>query len=118
MTVIWAPSIRRVTRYPGQLESDADLSSGQACQAGRIDHPFYFNGSAPGGQRGRSGRTGAVCRPREDQVLVCDMADLYDGEQMRAERLEAWQALRERYGNRDESRVDHGTLRARLPESS
>ncbi len=28
------------------------------------------------------------------------------------------QALRERYGNRDESRVDQGTLLARLPESS
>jgi hypothetical protein len=31
--------------------------------------------------------------PGEDQVLVCDMADLYDGQQMRPERLEAWQAL-------------------------
>ena len=30
--------------------------------------------------------------------------------QMRPERLQAWQALRERYGNRDESRVDRGRL--------
>jgi hypothetical protein len=38
--------------------------------------------------------------------------DLYDGQRMRPEKLEAWQALRERYGNRDESRVDRGTLLA------
>ena len=29
---------------------------------------------------------------------------------MRPEKLEAWRALLERYGNRDESRVDRGTL--------
>jgi len=29
---------------------------------------------------------------------------------MRPEKLAAWQALRERSGNRDESRVDRGTL--------
>jgi hypothetical protein len=29
---------------------------------------------------------------------------------MRPEKLAAWRALRERYGNRDESRVDLGTL--------
>ena len=39
--------------------------------------------------------------PGEDAVLYC-----YVGE------LAAWQALRERYGNRDESRVDQGTLLA------
>jgi len=44
--------------------------------------------------------------------------NLYDGERMRPERLHAWQALRERYGNRDESRVDRGTLLPRLPELS
>jgi putative heme iron utilization protein len=39
--------------------------------------------------------------------------DLYDSrQQMRPEKLQAWQALRERYGNRDESRVDRGTLLA------
>jgi hypothetical protein len=38
--------------------------------------------------------------------------DLYDGQRMRPEKLAAWQALRERYGNRDESRVDRGTLLA------
>ena len=31
---------------------------------------------------------------------------------MRPESLEAWRALRERYGNRDESWVDRGTLLA------
>lgn len=35
-----------------------------------------------------------------------------EGQQMRLEKLEAWQALRERYGNRDESGVDQGTLLA------
>jgi hypothetical protein len=36
--------------------------------------------------------------------------DLYDRQRMRPEKLQAWQALRERYGNRDESRVDRGRL--------
>jgi hypothetical protein len=45
-------------------------------------------------------------------VLGCYVHDLYDGERMRPEKLEAWRALRERYGNRDESRVDQGTLLA------
>jgi len=41
-----------------------------------------------------------------------ELGDGNDGARMRPERLEAWQALRERYGNRGESRVDHGTLLA------
>jgi len=40
----------------------------------------------------------------------CWVHDLYDRERMRPERLQTWQALRERYGNRDESRVDRGRL--------
>jgi putative heme iron utilization protein len=48
--------------------------------------------------------------PNGDAVLYCFVGDLYDGQQMRPEKLAAWQALRERYGNRDESRVDRGTL--------
>ena len=47
--------------------------------------------------------------PGGDSVLYCYM-DAYDGQRMRPEKLAAWQALRERYGNRDESRVDRGTL--------
>ena len=43
-------------------------------------------------------------------MLHCYVHDLYDGQRMRPEKLEAWRALRERYGNRDESRVDRGTL--------
>ena len=50
--------------------------------------------------------------PGEDTVLHCYVGDLYDGERLRPERLAAWRALRERYGNRDESRVDQGTLQA------
>jgi hypothetical protein len=53
----------------------------------------------------------------EDKVLYCSVGDLYDGQRMRPEKLAAWRALRERYGNRDESRVDQGTLLARLPTS-
>ncbi|HEY1344005.1 MAG TPA: hypothetical protein VGF54_03315 [Streptosporangiaceae bacterium] len=48
--------------------------------------------------------------PGGDTVLHCYVQDLYDGERMRPEKLEAWRSLRERYGNRDESRVDRGTL--------
>jgi hypothetical protein len=50
--------------------------------------------------------------PGGDKVLHCGVHDLYDGARMRPEKLAAWQALRERYGNRDQSRVDQGTLLA------
>jgi hypothetical protein len=50
--------------------------------------------------------------PSEDKVFGCGVPDLYRGRRMRAEKLAAWQALRERYGNRDESRVDRGNLLA------
>jgi putative heme iron utilization protein len=48
--------------------------------------------------------------PGGDTVLSCYVHELYDGQRMRPEKLAAWRALRERYGNRDESRVDRGTL--------
>ena len=48
--------------------------------------------------------------PGEKTPLQCYIHDLYDGQRMRPEKLAAWQALRERYGNRDESRIDRGTL--------
>jgi hypothetical protein len=47
-----------------------------------------------------------------ESALGCYVHDLYDGQRMRPEKLAAWRALRERYGNRDESRVDRGTLLA------
>jgi putative heme iron utilization protein len=50
--------------------------------------------------------------PGGDTVLSCFVGELYDGQQMSPEKLTAWRALRERYGNRDESRVDQGTLLA------
>jgi len=50
--------------------------------------------------------------PSGDSVLYCYVGELYDGQRMRPGKLEAWRALRERYGNRDESRVDRGTLMA------
>ena len=49
--------------------------------------------------------------PDGESALGCYVHDLYDRRQrMRPEKLQAWQALRERYGNRDESRVDRGIL--------
>ena len=48
--------------------------------------------------------------PGGESVLHCFVDDLYDVQRMRPEKLQAWQALRERYGNRDESRVDRGRL--------
>ena len=50
--------------------------------------------------------------PEGETVLYCYVQDLYDGQRMRPEKLAAWRALRERYGNRDESRVDRGALLA------
>jgi hypothetical protein len=48
--------------------------------------------------------------PGEDKIFGCGVPGLYKGRRMRPEKLAAWQALRERYGNRDESRVDRGRL--------
>ena len=50
--------------------------------------------------------------PGDDTVLHCYLGGLYHGRRMRPEKLAAWRALRERYGDRDESRVDQGTLLA------
>ena len=50
--------------------------------------------------------------PGGDTVLFCYIHDLYDRKRMRPEKLAAWRALRERYGSRDESRVERGALLA------
>jgi hypothetical protein len=47
-----------------------------------------------------------------DTVLYRYIQDLYDGQRMRSEKLAVRRALRERYSNRDESRVDRGSLLA------
>jgi len=59
---------------------------------------------------GREVLTVEFLGPDGESSLGCFVHDLYDGQRMRPEKLAAWQALRERYGNRDESRVDRGTL--------
>ncbi len=61
---------------------------------------------------GREALTVQFLGPGEETVLSCYVHDLYDGQRMRPEKLAAWRALRERYGNRDESRVDQGSLLA------
>ena len=48
--------------------------------------------------------------PGGETVLHCYIHDLYDGQRMCPEKLEVWRALRERYGDRDESRVNRGAL--------
>jgi hypothetical protein len=67
---------------------------------------------------GQQGLSVHFLGPGGEDVLHCFVHDLYDGQRMRPEKLAAWQALRERYGNRDESRVDRGRLLPRLPEPS
>jgi hypothetical protein len=49
--------------------------------------------------------------PHDDSVLSCYLADLYDGQTLRQDKVSAWEKLRERYGNRSESRVEGGSLR-------
>ena len=61
---------------------------------------------------GREVLTVQFLGPGGEAALHCYVHDLYDGQRMRPEKLAAWQALRERYGNRDESRVDRGNLLA------
>jgi putative heme iron utilization protein len=61
---------------------------------------------------GRESLTVQFLGPGGGTVLNCYVHELYDGQRMRPEKLAAWRALRERYGNRDESKVDRGTLLA------
>jgi hypothetical protein len=61
---------------------------------------------------GREVLTVQFLGPDRETVLYCYVHELYDGQRMRREKLAAWRALRERYGNRDESRVEQGTLLA------
>ena len=49
--------------------------------------------------------------PRDDSVLSCYISALYDGQTLRQDKLSAWETLRDRYGNRNESRVEGGSLR-------
>jgi len=49
--------------------------------------------------------------PHADSLLSCYLSNLYDGQTLREETLSAWETLRERYGNRNESRVEGGSLR-------
>jgi putative heme iron utilization protein len=60
--------------------------------------------------RGREVLVVEFLGPGKESALGCYVHDLYKRQRMRPEKLEAWQALRERYGNRDESRVDRGSL--------
>ena len=59
---------------------------------------------------GREVLTVEFLGPGGQSGLTCFVYDLYDGQRMRPEKLAAWRALREWYGNRDESRVDRGRL--------
>src|SRR5271165_13083 len=61
---------------------------------------------------GRESLTVRFLGPDPETVLSCYVHELYDGQRMRPEKLTAWQALREHYGNRDESRVERGALLA------
>ena len=72
-----------------------------------VREPYPFPSFA-----GRESLTVQFLGPGGDAVLYCYVQDLYDGQRMRPEKLDAWRALRGRYGNRDESRVDRGALLA------
>jgi hypothetical protein len=74
----------------------------------RDEHELYPFPSFPG----REVLTVQFLGPDGETALHCYVHDLYDGQRMCPEKLEAWRALRERHGNRDESRVDRGTLLA------
>jgi putative heme iron utilization protein len=72
-----------------------------------VREPYPFT-SFPG----REVLTVRFVGPGGDAVLYCYVGDLYEDQRMRPEKLAAWRALRERYGDRDESRVDRGALLA------
>jgi hypothetical protein len=70
-----------------------------------VREPYPFPSFA-----GRESLTVRFLGPGGVTVLHCYVHELYDGQRMRPEKLETWRALRERYGNRDESSIDRGTL--------
>jgi hypothetical protein len=72
-----------------------------------VREPYPFSGFP-----GQEVLTVQFLGPDGDTVLYCFVHELYDGQRMRPEKLAAWRTLRRRYGNRDESRVDQGTLLA------
>jgi putative heme iron utilization protein len=72
-----------------------------------VREPYPFPSFA-----GRESLTVQFLGPGGEAVLYCYVQDLYDGQRMRQDKLDAWRALRGRYGNRDESRVDQGALLA------
>jgi len=72
-----------------------------------VREPYPFPSFA-----GREALTVQFLGPDSETVLYCYVHDLYDGQQMRPGKLDAWRALRDRYGNRGESRVDGGPLLA------
>jgi hypothetical protein len=51
--------------------------------------------------------------PGGDTPPYCYVHELHDGQRIRQEKLAVWRALRERYGHRDVSGVEQGTLVAR-----
>jgi hypothetical protein len=79
-----------------------------------VREPYPFRPHFPG----REVLTVQCLGPGEKTPLPCYIHDLYDGQRMRPEKLEAWRALRERYGNRDESRVDRAASWIPHPESA
>jgi putative heme iron utilization protein len=46
----------------------------------------------------------------DQTALHCFLGALYEGRRLKTERLSAWDELRSRYGDRDESLVLHGSL--------
>jgi hypothetical protein len=91
----------------GAASSSMDVRVDEITGVRFVREPYPFP-SFPG----REVLTVQFLGPDRETVLSCYVHDLYDGQQMRPEKLAAWRALRGRYGNRDESRVEQGALLA------
>ena len=110
--------VSEVERLIAELSESVELGDGAASWTMdvRVDEitevrfvrePYPFP-SFPG----REVLTVQFLGPGGETVLSCYVNELYDGQRMRPEKLATWRALRERYGNRDESRVRQGALLA------
>ena len=91
----------------GSASSSMDVRVDEIAGVRFVREPYPFP-SFPG----REVLTVQFLGPDREAVLYCYVHELYDGQRMRPEKLAAWRALRERYGNRDESRVEQGILLA------
>jgi hypothetical protein len=79
----------------------------------RLDHVERVRFSREVSEFSSDGQESLVVRflaGGDESALHCYLADIHEGRRLRPERLRAWEELRRRYGDRDESIVVDGSF--------